>query len=170
MIDIRTVSTKTAHTFLDAYHPLRTGGSLRGALHILAGYEGGWPTFLAVFTTPRSRWRNYPVTLELSRLAWSPLAKASASTFLRKCLRMLRREHCGVVSACGGTLIVTYALPGTDGIVYERAGFSHNGYSGGCAWSHRGPGERLTPDTIGTGRKLKRFFAPLGPDDTGGMG
>jgi hypothetical protein len=25
--------------------------------------------------------------------------------------------------------------------------------------------ERLTPDTIGTGRKLKRFFAPLGEMD-----
>lgn len=153
-MDVTAISTEFAREFLDAHHPLRAGGSLRGALLCLAGYEDGWPVFLAVFVYPRSRWKHRPVRLELSRLAWSPLAKASASTFLRKCLRLLKRSYSGQV--------VTYALPGTDGIVYERAGFEHNGYSGGASWSKRGPGERPTPTTIGTGRKLKRFFAELG--------
>ena len=152
-MEIQLANTDYAKDFLDAYHPLRAGGSLRGALVCMAGYEDGWPTFLAVFVYPRARWRNYPVRLELSRLAWSPLAKHSAATFLRKCLRRLRRDYCGMV--------VTYALPGTEGLVYERSGFHHDGYSGGAAWSRRGPGERSTPNTIGTGRKLKRYFAEL---------
>lgn len=150
---VKSVSTEFAKNFLDQYHPLRSGGSLKGLQIAFAGFEDGWPTFLAVFTTPRSRWSKFQVALELSRLAWSPLAKRSASTFLRKCIRMLRPYREG--------LIVTYAMPGTSGIVYERAGFEHNGYSSGCSWSNRGPGERSTPETIGTGRKLKRYFASL---------
>ena len=130
---------------------------MRGAMVSLAGYsdELAWPVFVAVFVHPRSRWKHYPVSLELSRLAWSPLAKRSASTFLRKCLRLLRRRgHIG--------LVVTYAMPGTSGIVYERAGFRQDGYSSGASWSVRGPGERPTPDTIGDKVQLKRFFAQLG--------
>lgn len=142
-----------AREFIDAYHPLQTKGSLRGALEIFIGHENSWPTFVAVFVYPRSRWKYYPVVLELSRLAWSPLAKRSASTFLRKCLRVLRREYSG--------LVVTYALPGTTGVVYERAGFRRNGCSGGASWSRRGSSERPTPETIGTGQKLARFFAKL---------
>lgn len=152
-MEVRTGSTVFARQFLEAYHPLGCGGSLRGQKVILVGYEDGWPTMVAVFCAPRSRWRHYDVVLNLSRLAWAPTAQRSASTFLRKCLRLLRRQWKG--------LIVTYALPGTEGVVYERAGFRHNGYSGKTAWSHRGSGERPTPDTIGTGRKLKRFFAEL---------
>lgn len=150
---VHPVSVDFARDFLDAFHPLRSGGSLKGVIVCLAGIEHGWPAFLAVFTYPRSRWKNYPVRLELSRLAWSPVAKRSASTFLRKCIRMLRKTNDG--------LIVTYAMPGTSGIVYERAGFYQDGESSGCSWSRRGPGERKTPETVGTGRKLKRYFLEL---------
>ena len=152
-MDVSTVSTDFAKDFLDAYHPLHAKGSLRGALHCFAGYEDEWPTFIAVFVYPRSRWRKYPVVLELSRLAWSPLAQRSASTFLRKCMRILGREYDG--------LCVTYALPGTSGVVYERAGFYQDGYSGGASWGKRGPGERPTPPTIWTGRRWKRFLSDL---------
>ena len=151
---VQAVSIDFARDFLNAYHPMRAGGSLRGTQLIFAGYEDGWPTFLAVFVSPRSRWRIHPVTLELSRLAWSPMAKRSASTFLKKCLRMIRKYYSG--------LLVTYAMPGTSGVVYERTGFVHDGYSGGASWSRRGPGERATPKTIGEGRKLKRYFYDLG--------
>ena len=154
MIDICGASNEFARHFLDANHPLRTGGCLRGAILCLAGYENGWPSFLAVFVYPRARWKHYPVKLELSRLAWSPMAMGSAVTFLRKCIRILRRTYRG--------LLVTYALPGTEGILYERAGFKHVGHSGGCSWSKRGAGERPTPETIGTGRYLKRYFCELG--------
>ena len=150
---IQPVSNQLARQFLDHHHPLRCRGSLRGQKHIFAGYENNLPTFIAVFVSPRSRWRNHNVTLELSRLAWSPTAKHSASTFLRQCIRILRPTYTG--------LIVTYALPNTEGIVYTRAGFYPAGYSDGAAWSKRGPGERATPNTIGTNRKLKRFFASL---------
>jgi len=155
---VQEVSNDFAKTFLDAYHPLGAGGAMRGALVSLAGYSDDlmWPVFVAVFVYPRSRWKHYPVSLELSRLAWSPLAKRSASTFLRKCLRMLRQQ--GRFT----DLVVTYALPGTSGIVYERAGFWQDGYSGGASWSVRGPGERPTPKTIGNKTQLKRFFAALG--------
>jgi len=148
-------SLELARQFLDYYHPLGAGGSLKGQREMLAGYENELPVFLAVFVTPRSRWHNYDVRLELSRLAWTPYAKRSASTFLRQCIRILRRQYDG--------LIVTYALPGTDGIVYKRAGFYHSGSSSGASWSRRGAdsGERPTPDTIGTGHQLKRFFASL---------
>ena len=151
------VSSDFAREFLDAYHPLGAGGAMRGALVNLAGYSDdlAWPVFVATFVYPRSRWKHYPVSLELSRLAWSPLAKRSASTFLRKCLRVLRQrgEYTG--------LVVTYAMPGTSGIVYERAGFWHEGFSGGASWSVRGPSERPTPNTIGNKAQLKRFFAAL---------
>ena len=148
---VQLTSNEFAKDFLNAYHPLRAGGCLRGAAFRFAGYEDSWPTFLAVFVHPRSRWKNYPVSLELTRLAWSPLANRSAATFLKSCLRLLRKM--GVKG-----LVVTYALPGTEGVLYERTGFKHGGYSGGAPWSKRGPGERPTPETIGTGRKLKRYF------------
>lgn len=154
-MDTIEVTADFARLFLDSYHPLKSGGCLRGLAHAFAGYENGWPTFVAVFVHPRSRWKHYPVVLELSRLAWSPMAIRSASTFLRKCLRLLKRHYDG--------LVVTYALPGTSGIVYERAGFYRDGHSSGSPWSRRGAdsGERPTPDTVGTGRNLKRFFAEL---------
>lgn len=147
------VSVEIARQFLDTYHPMGAGGCLRGMKHAIMAYEDGWPTMLAVFVYPRSRWRKRVVVLELSRLAWSPLAKRSVTTFLRKCLRQLRQQYSGE--------IVTYAMPDTTGIVYERAGFMHDGYSSGALWSRRGPGERPTPETIGSGRKLARFFAPV---------
>jgi hypothetical protein len=152
---VQEVSTAFAAEFLNANHPLRASGALRGALVCLAGYSAGsWPVFVAVFVYPRSRWRRYPVSLELSRLAWSPLAKRSASTFLRKCLRYLRQQG-------RDGLVVTYAMPGTSGVVYERAGFWHDGYSSGASWARRGPGERPTPNTIGNKIRLKRFFAEI---------
>jgi len=155
---VQEVSSDFAKTFLDTYHPLGAGGAMRGALVNLAGYSDdlAWPVFVGTFVSPRSRWKHYPVSLELARLAWSPLAKRSASTFLRKCLRMLRQQ--GRFTG----LVVTYALPGTSGIVYERAGFWQDGFSGGASWSVRGPGERATPNTIGNKVRLKRFFATLG--------
>lgn len=155
-IEIQEIPSPAAKALISAYHPLGARACLRGAKVCLAGYEDGWPSFVALFTTPRSRWKHYPVTLELSRLAWSPLARRSASTFLRKCLRYLRRR--GLTG-----LVVTYALPGTSGLVYTRAGFQPAGVSSGAPWSRRGPGERPTPNTIGTGRALLRFFYPLSP-------
>lgn len=149
---ISPVSTQFAKEFLDAYHPLGSGGSLKGQVLILGGFENDWPVFVAVFVTPRSRWKR-PVKIELSRLAWSPLAKGSATTFLRKALRGQVRQLVKKVGLC-----VTYALPGTDGIIYERAGFERVGTSSGCSWRIRGPGERATPDTVGYKQKLPRFF------------
>lgn len=152
-IDIAIATIEFSRQFLDTYHPLGAGGCLRGVIFSFVGFENEWPVFLAVFVSPRSRWKRYNVVLELSRLAWSPLAQHSASTFLRKCLRILRRQYSG--------LSVTYAMPETSGIVYERAGFKRDGFSSGASWSRRGPGERSTPNTIGEGKKLKRFFAKL---------
>lgn len=154
MMEIEGCSVEFARQFLDYYHPLRAGGSLRGAKIILRGIENGFPVFLAVFTSPRGRWRRRLVVLELSRLAWSPLAKSSCSTFLRKCLRVLKRN--GIRG-----WIITYALPGSSGKVYIRAGFKPDGYSSGARWSRRGPGERPTPDTVGSGRRLLRFAVEL---------
>jgi len=152
------MSKEFAKEFLNSNHPLRAGGSLKGTLEILCAFENGFPVMVAIFTAPRSRWKNYHVSLELTRLAWSPLAAHSATTFLRKCVRRLRQQYDG--------LLVTYALPGTEGIVYQRAGFIRDGSSSGALWSRRGPGERATPNTIGTGKKLPRFFAKLRQPNT----
>jgi len=152
-MEIQEVTTSFAKEFLDAYHPLRSGGCLRGVVVCLCGYECGWPSFLAVFVYPRSRWKYKHVVLELTRLAWSGSAVGSAATFLRKALRILRRTYKG--------LVVTYALPGSEGVVYQRSGFIHDGHSSGSSWSKRGLGERATKNTIGTGKNLKRFFASL---------
>ncbi len=157
-MEIQTITPKFAKNFLNNYHPLKSKGALKGAIKILGGYENGFPMFVAVFTSPRSRWKNYNVTLELSRLAWSPLATGSASTFLRKCTKKLTNYN---------GLIVTYALPGTEGIVYSRAGFKQNGHSSGCPWSKRGKNERATPNTIGTGQHLKRFFYQIQKKSSG---
>ena len=153
---VKEITSNRIKPFLDSYHPLGAGGALKGLKIALAGFvvDESEPRFVAIFVYPRSRWKHYAVSLELARLAWSPLAERSASTFLRKCLRILRQ--------LGYTgLVVTYAMPGTPGIVYERSGFKHDGYSSGASWSVRGPGERRTPKTIGEGRKLKRFFAEI---------
>jgi len=94
------------------------------------------------------------VTLELSRLAISPHARRSAATFLRKVARYLRkRGYCG--------FIVTYALPGTSGAVYIRAGWTPFGRSSGARRSRRGPNGRPTPDTVGSGIRLARFILSL---------
>lgn len=152
-MEVSLITSEFAKNFLNSYHPLPSDGCLKGAVEILGGFENGWPVFVAVFVAPRSRWKYYDVTLELSRLAWSPVATHSATTFLRKCVRVLKRRYSG--------LIVTYALPGTDGIVYQRAGFKRDGESSGRPWSKRGQNERATPDTVGTGKRLPRFFAEL---------
>jgi len=155
-MNVREAKTTTLKPFLEAYHPMGAGGSLKGLKIGLAGYAEGdiQPRFVAVFVYPRSRWKHYNVTLELARLAWSPQAERSASTFLRKCMRILKqRNYTG--------LVVTYAMPKTPGVVYERAGFHHDGYSSGASWSVRGPKERKTPKTIGDGKKLKRFFGEI---------
>jgi hypothetical protein len=148
---IARASVETARQFLDAWHPLMAGGSLSGQKRIYAGYEDNspFPSFVAVFCAPRSRWRKTHVDLELTRLAWSSLAVRSAVTFLRKVMR--QRELRGMA-------IVTYALPGTEGKLYIDSGFDPFGTSSGSSWSKRGPGERLTPPTIGEGKKLLRFL------------
>jgi len=150
-------SPAALRTFIDAYHPLRTGGALKGLRVALWGYEDAeavMPVFLAVFVTPRARWRTLPVSLELTRLVISPHATRSASTFLRACHRYLRRHgYTGYV--------VTYALPGTEGLVYQRAGWQAYGTSSGASWSRRGPGERPTPKTIGDGIRLQRYILPI---------
>lgn len=40
-MNIESVSSEFASKFLDAYHPLGAGGSLKGQLEILAGFETG---------------------------------------------------------------------------------------------------------------------------------
>jgi hypothetical protein len=149
------VGLEVARGFLDKYHPLGARGSLRGARYILGGFEDGQLVFVAVFAAPRSRWVHTPVCLELSRLAFSPFARHSASTFLQKSVRYLRSQ--GVRG-----LIVTYALPGTSGLVYLRAGWRPFGRSSGAYRSRRGPNGRSTPDTVGSGRRLMRFIFCLG--------
>lgn len=154
-MDVDFASPSLAKTMLDHFHPLRSGGCLKGAKFIIAGYENQIPVFVAVFVSPRSRWKNYDVRLNLSRLAWSPTAKHSATTFLRRSIRLLKQH------GCDDGLIVTYAMPGTSGMLYERAGFYNCGYSSGCSWGHRGKNERATPNTIGYKIKLKRYFFSL---------
>lgn len=140
---------------LETYHPLSVGGALRGKRYAFVGYEDGWPVFCALFTTPRARWRKRNVVLELSRLVFSPCAQRSASTFLTRCLRELKKR--GVRGE-----IVTYALPCTMGQVYTRSGFVEHGHSSGASWAVRGGGElrvrKPRPPTVGTGKRLRRFF------------
>lgn len=142
-------------TFLDTYHPLRAGGALKGLRYAFVGCEDEWPVMLAVFCTPRSRWKRKNVVLELSRLAWSPIARHSTSTFLRKCLRLLKAHG---ISGC----VVTYAMPGTSGLVYERAGFGRYGMSSGAWRSRTGPNRKPRPDTVGSGVRLARFIYCIG--------
>ncbi len=140
--------------FVDAYHPLGAGGALKGLIVALWGYERDddlLPAFLAVFVHPRARWRKLDVRLELSRLVIAPYAQRSASTFLRACMRYLRRERFGGFA-------VTYVLPGASGLLYERAGWQRYGQSSGASWARRGPGERATRRTVGDGKRLVRYI------------
>jgi hypothetical protein len=155
MLAVFPVGGEVARQFLNRFHPLGAGGALRGARYILGGFEDGRLSFLALLTSPRSRWSRIPVRLELSRLAIAPWAVHSASTFLRKVERYLRRQ--GFRGA-----IVTYALPGTSGMVYVRAGWRPFGRSSGAHRSRRGPNGRPTPDTVGSGRRLARFILCVG--------
>jgi hypothetical protein len=155
MLVVFPVGNEIARQFLDRFHPLGAGGALRGAKYVLGGLEDGRLAFVAVFSAPRSRWTRVPVSLELSRLAIAPYAARSASTFLQKAVRYLRSQ--GVRG-----LIVTYALPGTSGLVYRRAGWRPFGFSSGAYRSRRGPNGRPTPDTVGSGRRLRRFILCVG--------
>jgi hypothetical protein len=155
MLVVFPIGKDLANQFLNKFHPLGAGGSLRGAKHILGGFEDGQLSFLALLTSPRSRWSRNSIHLELSRLAIAPWAVHSASTFLRKVERYLRRQ--GFRGA-----IVTYALPGTSGLVYLRAGWRPFGRSSGARRSRRGPNGRPTPDTVGSGRQLERFILRVG--------
>ena len=153
-LDVVEIDRETARSFIDAFHPLQTRGALRGYAIALGGFEDGDLSFVALFVHPRSRWTRVPVTLELSRLAISPHARRSAATFLRKVARYLRkRGYCGYA--------VTYALPGTSGEVYVRAGWTPFGLSSGARRSRRGPNGRPTPDTVGSGIRLARFILSL---------
>lgn len=144
-------------TFIAAHHPLGVGGCLKGLRFALWGYEEEnsiTPSFLAVFVTPRAIWKHYNVTLELTRLVIAPYAQRSATTFLRACQRWLRKQR-------QTGLIVSYALPGTEGLVYLRAGWHEVGTSSGTSWTRRGPNARPTRATVGDGKKLKRFMVQL---------
>lgn len=150
---IEAKSLEPVRLFLDHYHPMRCGGALRGKFVAFWGIEPEVPgmSFLAVFVYPRSRWKRLSgMGLELSRLAWAPYARRSVSTFLRKCLRHLRRM--------GIEWVVTYSYPGTTGIAYARSGFVPFGFSSGAYRSRRGPNGRPTPDTIGSGVRLRRWL------------
>jgi len=149
------VGNDLAKQFLDRFHPLGAGGALRGAKHVLGGFEDGRLSFLALLTSPRSRFSRVPVSLELSRLAMAPWAVHSASTFLRKVERYLRRQGFR-------GLVVTYAMPGSSGAVYLRAGWRPFGRSSGARRSRRGPNGRPTPDTVGSGVRLARFILCVG--------
>ena len=155
MLSVFPVGNEIARQFLDRFHPLGAGGALRGARYILGGFEDGRLSFLALFTAPRSRFSRVPVSLELSRLAIAPWATRSASTFLRKVERYLRSQGFRGV-------IVTYALPGSSGAVYVRAGWRPFGRSSGAYRSRRGPNGRPTPDTVGSGVRLARFILRVG--------
>ncbi len=154
VIPHQSANCDSIRVFVDTHHPLGAGGALKGLIVALWGYERDddvFPAFLAVFVSPRSRWRNLDVRLELSRLVIAPYAQRSASTFLRACMRWLRRDGFGGV-------VVTYALPGTSGLLYQRAGWQRYGQSSGASWARRGPGERATPATVGDGKKLARYI------------
>jgi hypothetical protein len=155
MLTVFPIGNEIARRFLDRFHPLGAGGALRGSKYVLGGFEEGRLSFVALLTSPRSRWSRNSVHLELSRLAIAPWAVHSASTFLRKMGRYLRRQ--GFRGA-----IVTYALPGSSGAVYARAGWRPFGRSSGARRSRRGPNGRPTPDTIGSGRRLARFILRVG--------
>jgi hypothetical protein len=155
MLVILPIGSEVARSFLDRYHPMGTGGALKGACYVLGGFEDGQLAFVALLTYPRSRWSRLQIKLELSRLGIAPYAKHSASTFLRKMARYLRSN-----SFRG--LVITYAMPDTSGLVYVRAGWLPFGYSSGARRSRRGPRGRPTPDTIGSGRRLKRFILAIG--------
>jgi len=153
-LEVVEIDREVARAFIDAHHPMKTRGALRGCAIALGGFEDGELSFVALFAHPRARWTRVPVTLELSRLAISPNARRSAATFLRKVARYLRkRGYCGYA--------VTYALPGTSGEVYVRAGWTPFGRSSGARRSRRGPRGRPTPDTIGSGVRLARFILSL---------
>jgi hypothetical protein len=151
MLEVIEIDLETARAFIDAFHPLQTRGALRGCAIALGGFEEGELSFVALFTHPRSRWTRIPVTLELSRLAIAPNARRSAATFLRKVARILRKRGFR-------GYVVTYALPGTSGAVYIRAGWTPFGRSSGARRSRRGPNGRPTPDTVGSGVRLARFI------------
>jgi hypothetical protein len=155
MLTVFPIGKDLAKQFLNKYHPLGAGGSLRGAKYVLGGFEDGRLSFLALLTSPRSRWSRNSIHLELSRLAMAPWAVHSASTFLTKVERYLKRQGFQGV-------IVTYALPGCSGMVYRRAGWRPFGRSSGARRSRRGPNGRPTPDTVGSGRRLARFILRVG--------
>jgi GNAT superfamily N-acetyltransferase len=154
MLEVVEIDREIARAFIDAFHPLKTRGALRGMILALGGYEDGDLSFVALFTHPRSRWKRIPVALELSRLAISPHARRSAATFLRKVARILRKRGFR-------GFVVTYAMPGTSGSVYMRAGWIPFGRSSGARRSRRGPNGRPTPDTAGSGVRLARFILQI---------
>jgi hypothetical protein len=154
MLSVVEIDRETARSFIDAYHPLGTRGALRGYAIALGGFEEHGLSFVALFAHPRSRWTRIPVTLELSRLAISPNARRSAATFLRKVTRILRKRGFRGYA-------VTYALPGSSGAVYVRAGWIPFGRSSGARRSRKGPNGRPTPDTAGSGVRLARFILSL---------
>jgi hypothetical protein len=154
MLEVVEIDREVARAFIDAHHPMRTRGALRGMILALGGYEDGDLSFVALFAHPRSRWTRIPVTLELSRLAISPHARRSAATFLRKAARVLKRRGFRGFA-------ITYAMPGTSGSVYARSGWVPFGRSSGARRSRRGPNGRPTPDTVGSGVRLARFILSL---------
>lgn len=154
MLSVVEIDREVARAFIDAHHPMKTRGALRGMILALGGYEDGELSFVALFAHPRARWTRIPVALELSRLAISPHARRSAATFLRKVARVLRKRGFR-------GFVVTYALPGTSGAVYVRAGWTPFGRSSGARRSRRGPNGRPTPDTAGSGIRLARFILSL---------
>ena len=154
MLEVIEIDRETARAFIDAHHPMKTRGALRGCAIALGGFEEHGLSFVALFVHPRSRWTRIPVTLELSRLAISPNARRSAATFLRKAARVLRKRGFR-------GFVVTYALPGSSGAVYVRAGWRPFGRSSGARRSRKGPNGRPTPDTVGSGIRLARFILQI---------
>jgi len=154
MLSVVEIDRETARSFIDAFHPLQTRGALRGMVIALGGFEEHGLSFVALFAYPRARWTRLPVTLELSRLAISPNARRSAATFLRKVARFLRKRGFRGFA-------ITYAMPGSSGAVYIRAGWIPFGRSSGARRSRKGPNGRPTPDTIGSGVRLARFILSL---------
>jgi len=82
-LEVVEIDREVARAFIDAHHPMKTRGALRGCAIALGGFEDGELSFVALFAHPRARWTRVPVTLELSRLAISPHARRSAATFGR---------------------------------------------------------------------------------------